>query len=413
MKHILFINEFFHPDICASAAVAADHLPAIAALRPDWRIAIIAGNRAWDDPSVVYPPTDEYRGVRIVRVDRPPVSRVSLLRRGLGFAAFGRNAIAAADPLPPVDLVVATTAPPQGASIARKIARRHRCPYIYEVLDLYPDLAATLGRIKPNGLIHRLWAARDLRLMRDAAMIVTIAERITERIARTRRIPADKLRTIHDGFDQGRLRLGGPNTFRQRYNPNGRFVIQYAGNMGLSHPFETLLAAAQLLADDPSIQLQFIGDGPQRAYVEANLPPNAQLIGYQPADRLGEVLATADVSLISQHPGMFDQALPYKIYSTLAAGKPCIFVGNHRCEIADWLLSAGAGLHVDQGDVAGLARSIRELKAQPDRLASMGAQAARLFALRFNAENVAARWVEVIQDAVKSRSGPADCARKD
>jgi len=402
MTHILFLNEFFHPDICASAAVAADHLSAIAALRPDWRITIIAGNRAWDDPSAIYPSADEGRGVRIVRVDRPPVSRVSLLRRGLGFAAFGRNAVSAAASLSPVDLVVATTAPPQGAAIARKIARRHGCPYIYKVLDLYPDLAATLGRIKADGLIHRLWAARDAGLMRDAAMVVPIAERITERIARTRRIPAEQLRTIHDGFDPDRIRTEGPNQFKQRHNPDGRFVVQYAGNMGLSHPFETILAAARLLSDDPSILFQFIGDGPQRGYVEANLPPNARLIGYQPADRLGEVLATADLCLISQHADMFDQALPYKIYSTLAAGKPCIFVGNRRCEITDWLLSADAGLHVDHGDPEALSRSIRDLKVQPARLASMGANARRLFLTRFDVKDAAARWVEVILAASKA-----------
>ncbi len=403
MKHILFINEFFHPDICASAAVAADHLPAIAALRPDWRITIIAGNRAWDDHSVIYPPTDEHRGVQVVRVDRPPVSRVSLLRRGMGFAAFGRSAAAAAERLPPVDLVVATTAPPQGAAIARKIARQHRCPYIYKVLDLYPDLAATLGRIKPRGLVHRLWAAYDARLMRDAAMVVTIAGQMTERIARTRGIPAERLRTIHDGFDAGRIRAEGPNEFKRRYNPDGKFVIQYAGNMGLSHPFETILAAARLLGDDPNILFQFIGDGPQRGYVEENLPPNARLIDYQPAERLGEVLATADLCLISQHDGMFDKALPYKIYATLAAGRPCIFVGNRRSEIADWLLSNDAGLHVAQGAADKLAKSIRDSKAQPTRLASMGLAARALFDARFHADHAARNWISLVEPLPSSR----------
>lgn len=403
MQHILFLNEFFHPDICASAAVAADHLPAIATLRPDWRITIVAGNRAWDDPSIVYPPRDEHHGVRVVRVERPSVNRASLLRRGMGFAAFGRNAVAAAERLPPVDLVVATTAPPHGAAIARKIARRQRCPYVYEVLDLYPDLAATLGRIKPRGLFHRLWAFYDTGLMRDAAMVVTIAEQMTERIARTRGIPAKKLRTIHDGFDPGRIRVQGPNEFKQHYNPDGRLVIQYAGNMGLSHPFETILASARLLSDDPDILFQFIGDGPQRGFVEANLPPRAQLIGYQPAERLGEVLATADVCLISQHPGMFDQALPYKIYSTLAAGKPCIFVGNRQSEIADWLLSNDAGLHVDQGAAEELAHAVRDLKAQPARLASMGLAARGLFDARFHADRAARDWASLIELLLSSR----------
>lgn len=92
-KHILFINEFFHPDICASAAVLTDRLPRIARLRPDDQICVMAGNRAWDDPETVYPAEDEFHGVRIIRVDRPVVSRTNLVRRALGFAAFQRRAI--------------------------------------------------------------------------------------------------------------------------------------------------------------------------------------------------------------------------------------------------------------------------------------------------------------------------------
>jgi colanic acid biosynthesis glycosyl transferase WcaI len=397
MRHILFINEFFHPDICASAAVATDHLPAIARLRPEWKITIIAGDRAWDDPATVYPAQEEYQGVRIVRVSRPAVSRVNLLRRALGFAAFGRGAVKAAGGMEHIDLVVATTAPPQGADIARKIARRHGCPYIYKVLDLYPDLAATLGRIKADGFIYRRWLARDTRAMRDASMVVSIGQRMTERIGRTRGIVADRLLTIHDGFDPARVDAKGRDSFRQQCNPDGRFVVQYAGNMGLSHPFDSMLAAAKTLAGDRDVLFQFIGDGPQRRSVEDNLPPNAQLIGYQPADRLGEVLATADVCLISQHEEMFDQALPYKIYAILAAGKPCIFVGNRRSEIVEWLESTGAGLHVDQGSAEDLVSVIRELKSQPERLKQLGLAARRLFDQRFHAEQAAREWVRTIE----------------
>jgi len=402
VAHILFLNEFFHPDICASAAVAADHLPAVAKLRPDWKITIIAGDRAWDDPSIVYPAEGEYRGVRIVRVSRPVVSRVNLLRRVMGFAAFGRRAVKAADGMGRIDLVVATTAPPQGGDIARKIARRHGCPYIYKVLDLYPDLAATLGRLKADGFLYRRWLARDMRAMRDAAMVVSIGERISERIGRTRGVAVGKLRAVHDGFDPARIDTGGRDEFRKRYNPNGRFVVQYAGNMGLSHPFDTILAAAKSLAGARAVLFQFIGDGPQRRFVEDNLPPNAQLIDYQPAERLGEILATADVCLISQHEEMFDKALPYKIYGILAAGKPCIFIGNKRSEIAQWLAESGAGLQVDQGATENLTAAIRGLESQPERAAQMGRSARGLFDKRFHAEHAAEGWVRLIEKTLST-----------
>jgi glycosyltransferase involved in cell wall biosynthesis len=414
-RHILFLNEFFHPDICASAAVLTDRLPLLTEMRPDWRITVIAGNRSWDDPAVIYPAADEYRGVRIVRVNRPAVwdrliagpaqaislchtGRANIIRRALGFAAFARGAGRAARALDRVDLVVATTAPPHGAHLARKIARRHRCPYVYTVLDLYPDLAVTLGRLRARGLVHRLWLARDTKVMREAAAVVSIAQRTTGRIAATRSVPHERLRTIHDGMDAMRVAGPGPdNEFQARLNPGGKFVVQYAGNMGLSHPFDTILTAARAFAGEPDILFQFIGDGPQRPYVEAHLPPNAQLLDYQPAARLGQVLAAADVCLISQHGEMFDQALPYKIYATLAAAKPCIFIGDRQSEIAEWLRQAGAGWQVNCGDSQALVSRIRELKADQTGGNEMGRAARAFFDARFHARRTAAQWAELIE----------------
>lgn len=403
--HILFVNEFFHPDICASAAVISDHLPRIAKLRPDFQITVMAGNRAWDDPTVEYEAEADYQGVRIVRVDRPVVSRTNLVRRALGFAAFQRNAIRLARRLAGVDLVVGTTAPPQGGGVARKIAKKRECPYIYKVLDLYPDLAATLGRIRDGGFLYRRWLATDTKSMREAKVVVTVADRMVDRIVEERGIPREKTWAIHDGFDPARVGPVGENRFAHSHNPKGRFVVQYAGNMGLSHPFETILDAANRLAVDNAFQFQFIGDGPHRGYVEKHLPANARLIDYQPADRLREVLGSADICLISQHDDMFDKALPYKVFGILAAGKPAIFVGNRRSEIVEWLEDVGAGVHVNQGDSDRLAAVIREIQADGPRATAMGEAARRLLDERFHSDIIAQRWVEAFEFALGRQAG--------
>lgn len=401
--HILFLNEFYHPDICASAVVAADHLPKIARMRPDWQVTVIAGDRSWIDPTVVYPAAGEHEGVGVIRVNRPAVSRTNLIRRALGFAAFQRSAVRAARVLEAVDLVVATTAPPQGAEIARRIAGAHQCPFVYKVLDLYPDLAAALGKTREGSLLYRRWLAADTRVMRAAARVVSIAERMTERIQTTRGLAVEKVTTIHDGFDASKLSVATPNAFARAHNPSGRFVVQYAGNMGLSHPFETILDAARRLAPDADVLFQFIGDGPQRGQLASQLPEGAQLLPYQPAERLGDVLAAADVCLISQHDAMYDKALPYKIYAILASGRPTVFVGNEKSEIAEWLIAGGAGRHVRQGEPDLLVEAITRYRDRPDERETGGAAARQLFAARFDSELSARKWVALIEELI---SGP-------
>ncbi len=395
-RHIVYINEFYHPDICASAAVITEQLPRLLRLRNDLHITVIAGNRAWDTPSRTYPREEVVSGVHVVRVRRPAVRRASLLRRGLGFAMFGRGVIRAASRLDQVDLVIGTTAPPHGGWLARRIAERRGCPFIYRVLDLYPDLVVALGRIKPDGRVHRLWRSVDTTTMRRAAAVVTVARRISERITRTRDLPAAKVFTLHDGFDPGRVEPPTQNAFRQQHNPDGRFVIQYAGNMGLSHPFDAVITAACELAPDRGFLFQFVGDGPRRADLEERLPDEAQRIDYQPAERLGEVLATADVCLISQHAGMFDMAIPYKIYASLSAGKPVIFVGDARSDIAQWLVERGVGVQVDPSDARGLIRVIREFRNTPDRCKRMGIAARAMLNHRFHADIIANQWLRII-----------------
>ena len=402
-RHILFVTEFFHPDLCASAVVAADHLTKIAAARPDWRITVITSQRAWNSPNTLYPLFEDWAGLKILRVRRPAVSRTSLLRRGWGFIEFGYQAVRCARALPQVDLVIGTTAPPQGGAIARRIAKQRRCPYIYEVLDLYPDCAAALRRITPGGLVERICRRFDRKVMKSAVGVVTIAERITQRLANTRGIPGDCLLTIHDGYDLARLVPFERNEFKEQYNPSGRFVVQYAGNMGLSHPFESIVAAARLILDDSSILMMFIGEGPQRAVIRAGLAADGLVLDYQPPDTLSQMLATADLCLISQHADMFDKALPYKIYAILAAGRPSIFIGDARSEIAEWLTQSGAGVHIDQGKPEALVALIRELKDDPARRETMSRAARALFDERFNSTRAAEAWIEAIEGVLPEK----------
>jgi len=322
----------------------------------------------------------------------------------MGFAVFEQNAVSAARRLDRIDLVIATTAPPQGASIARKIACKRRCPYIYQVLDLYPDLAAALGRVSERSILYRRWLARDTMLMKQAARVVCVGQRMAERIAHTRQIDAARVLAIHDGFDPARLTGGteetAPNYFRQEYNDEGRFVVQYAGNMGLSHPFETIMEACAALGDREDILFQFVGDGPQRAYIREHLPKNGRLIDYQPADRLGQVLAAADVCLISQHEQMYDKALPYKVYGIFAAGKPTIFIGHGRSEVAEWVRRHEAGLCVEQGQADALVQAICAIKDAPARAEKMGRSARHLAERTLHSRIAAERWTDLIDDVL-------------
>lgn len=404
--HLLVINEFFWPDLCASSAVLTDHLPRIRRLRPDWRISVLTGDRAWDRPEVRWPARETWNGIEIARVPRPAAGR-SLWRRAAGFLGFHRGAARIGRGLNRPDAIMASTAPPLGGRLGLRLARHFDCPMIYKVLDLYPECATTLGVLREGSLAARRWQALDTDIMRRAAAVVPISRGIAERIARTRGIAPQRIRLIRDGFDPDRVRPIPPeqNRFRHEHGLDGKIVIQYAGNMGLSHPFDTILAAAAKLADDPRIVFQFIGAGPGRATLlaaQAHAGPRMQLLAYQPAERLAEVLCAADIALISQAAGMAELSLPYKLYGILAAARPAVFVGPASSEIASLFREFGCGEQVEQGDAPRLAGELRDLANHADRRATMGAAGRKLLEERFPSERSAVEWVNLIEDVVAS-----------
>lgn len=168
--------------------------------------------------------------------------------------------------------------------------------------------------------------------------------------------------------------------------------------MGLSHPFESILAAAEALKDDAAVVFQFVGAGPGRAVVERairekHLP--IQLLDFQPADQLADMLAAADVCLVSQHAALFDHALPHKIYAALAARRRAIFIGNARSEIVDWFRDADRGLHVEQGDSMALIAAIQKLRG--DSLAKLKTP------IEFTAARAAQAWTALLDGILSKR----------
>lgn len=404
--HILVINEFFWPDVCASSAVFTDHLPKIAALRPDWRISVLAGDRAWEGPHVRWPAEERFGSIEVHRVRHGPVRR-TLHSRAYGFARFHLAAVQRGRELDRPDVVIATTAPPAGAKIGVAVAHHHHCPLIYKVYDLYPDCAEALGIIRRGGWIAGSWEHVDRAAMHQAQDIVAVSRRMAERIVHVRGLSPARVECIHDGFDPARLRDARPDEFRKEHKLEGRFVVQYAGNMGLSHPFEAVLGAVSKLVHQPDVAFQFIGAGPGRKKIESAIAAERlpiQVLDYQPAERLGDLLLAADVALITQNAEMFAMSLPYKVYGILAAGKPGIFIGDAGSEIAEWYREFDCGIHVPPGDSDALVRAILRLKNDRVTAARMGDNAKKLFAQRFDSNQAAAKWVESIEDLLPGRA---------
>lgn len=137
----------------------------------------------------------------------------------------------------------------------------------------------------------------------------------------------------------------------------------YSGNMGLTHIFQPILEAAEILQERlPEALILFVGDGPQKQWIQNQVEDrsltNIKMLPFQPHERVGECLGAADIHLVTMRPEVLGLVVPSKVYGILATGKPCLFIGPKECEVARFIeeQSCGEVLNSDSGE--GLAERI-------------------------------------------------------
>src|ERR1700685_3489838 len=286
--------------------------------------------------------------------------------------------------LPRPDVIVAETDPPLLGALAAVLKRRWRCRLIYNVRDLYPDIAEVTGGVASPFLLELLRRGNDYAYER-ADLIVTLGHDMARRIV-DKGVPMDKVVVAPDSGDFGRIRPLEGNPLRRSFG--GKFVVMYSGNIGLSQQLEAVLEAADRLRDDDRILFALIGEGARKKWLEERARAmglsNVTFLPYQPLEDLAASLSAADLHLIPLAPGAAGCLVPSKIYGILAAGRPLIAMMEDNAEVAQIAREDAVGFVVRPGDVDALVDAIREAVDTPEHLKQMGARARRLADLRFD-----------------------------
>jgi len=98
------------------------------------------------------------------------------------------------------------------------------------------------------------------------------------------------------------------NLFRTRHGLQSKRVVMCSGNLSPVHPIDTALKAALVLREDERLVLAFIGDGGQRAAVEAAIRRDrlerVLVLPYQPLAELRYSLSAADAHWVSMGADM-------------------------------------------------------------------------------------------------------------
>jgi glycosyltransferase involved in cell wall biosynthesis len=158
-----------------------------------------------------------------------------------------------------------------------------------------------------------------------------------------------------------------------------------------------------------SVAFVFVGDGARKAEVEQAAstvaPTKIRLLPFQPPERLHQSLALADVQLVSLRPGFEGVVVPSKAYGAMGSGRPVIYVGDERGEIARVIHEESAGLVVAPGDADGLARAVEHYRTNPEAQRLDGERAAQIARGKYGRAAALEAWTAMLVSRFARPSG--------
>jgi len=393
---ILLFNEYYPPDTSATARMAAVVAEALAARH---EVTVVAGRPSYD-PEEFYPYRLLRRATRndvaVECVGSTAFPRHQMRRRVSNYLSYLALAVPRAISLRP-DIILGMTDPPVAGIAAALASRLTRRPFVYNIRDLYPDMAVG-GDIVRSGSFVRLWEQMHRWALRRATRIIVLGEDMRHRIL-TKGVDPSRVVVVRDGASVPSAMPDISDPVVQEIRGGFPFVAIHAGNLGFYGAWDTLLKAAELLGDD-GVSLLFVGDGANRARLQASAAnlPNVRFLSFRPAAQVPHVMMAGDIHIITIRRGLEGVVVPSKLYSTLAVGRPILVVAPAESDAARIATESGCGVAVDPDDPAAVAAAIRELRSDPARLAAMGLRA-REAAGRYLRAAELERFVAVVEKA--------------
>jgi len=235
---------------------------------------------------------------------------------------------------------------------------------LLQVQDLELDAAFSVGHVKGDALKKAAMFCERL-LLKSFDRVVTISHKMRAGLV-AKGLEVEHVEVLRNWVDMGVItpqpRFGNPFRAELAIKPE-TFVVLYAGHIGVKQALDMVLGAARRLKAREDICFVIAGAGPMKTPLQSASKDlaNVKHLPLQPAERMNELLALADLHVLPQHKGAADLVLPSKLGGMLASGRAIIATAEPDTELH--IMLEGVALLTPAGDEAALAEAIAQATA--------------------------------------------------
>jgi len=288
------------------------------------------------------------------------------------------------------DLIYATS-PPLFVGVIGLFLKKlfPKIKFVFEVRDVWPDVAVEIGELKNEKFI-KLSNSIANKIYSTADRIICVTKSFKKRLER-KGVPEDKISVYYNGSDLEFKKIGQKQELVEKYQLKDKFVVLYAGNLGLAQKIETILMAAEILKNENVVFL-LIGSGPKENELK-NLAKEKKLqnvlfLGEIQKDKMNRYFSLADCGIIPlKNSNIFKETIPSKIFDYMSAELPIIL--GVKGEAKEILEKSRAGIFYEPDNFRELAEKIILLKNNKKMLEKMSSKGREFVEKNFNRNKIA------------------------
>lgn len=302
-----------------------------------------------------------------------------------------------------ISLIFAASTPPTQGLLAKKLAKKLKCSFVYSLQDIFPDSLIHTGLAKKNSAIWKIGRIIEKRTYEGATKVVVISEDFKKNLIE-KGVPEEKICVIRNWADTENIEAidRKDNSIFDTYGlDRSKFYICYSGNIGHTQNMDMLLEVAKEFIDNSEINFVLIGDGAAKSHIEERVKceqiANVTILPFQPYEKISEVFSLGDCGLIISKAGVGNNSVPSKTWSIMSAERPVLASFDKGYELDRVITEANCGVCAQADDKDGLKVAIRDLYQRRDSLGKMGANGREYIMDNLTSEIGTSKWVEIIE----------------